>query len=144
MVEARGETTLEAKEEVLQEEDEAEVLQMLVVEESIRTQFIKSSRGLINQKSNVIIVRNLVIMDMSAGRNNMTKEGNHMTSNLNLFSSLDDLVKTDVTLGNNVQVTILGKCTVDILMKQGERKYIPDVYHVEVLKHNLLSIGQLI
>ena len=32
----------------------------------------------------------------------------HMTGNLNLFSSLDNLVQTDVTLGNNVQVTLLG------------------------------------
>ena len=42
---------------------------------------------------------------------------NHMTSNLNLFSSLDNSVQTDVTLGNNVQVTILGKETVGILTK---------------------------
>ena len=47
---------------------------------------------------------------------------NHMTGNLNLFSSLDTSVKTDVTLGNNVQVTVLGKGTVDILTKQGESK----------------------
>ena len=67
-----------------------------------------------------------------------------MTGNLNLFSSLDNLVQIDVTLGNNVQVIVLGKGTVDILTKQGESKYIPDVYHVEGLKHNLLSIGQLI
>ena len=53
-----------------------------------------------------------------------------MTRNLNLFSSLDDSVQTDVTLGNNVQVTVLGKATVDILTKQGESKYIPNVYHV--------------
>ena len=67
-----------------------------------------------------------------------------MTGNLNFFSSLDNSVKTDVTLGNNVQVTVLGKGTVDILTKHGESKYIPDVYDVEGLKHNLLSIGQLI
>ena len=59
---------------------------------------------------------------------------NHMTGNLDLFSNLDTSVKTDVTLGNNVQVTV------DILTKQGECKYIPDIYHVEALKHNLLSI----
>ena len=64
-----------------------------------------------------------------------------MTGNLNLFSNLDTSVKTDVTLGNNVQVTILGKGTVDIITKQGESKYILDIYHVEGLKHNLLSIG---
>ena len=69
---------------------------------------------------------------------------NHMTGTLNLFSSLDNSVKTDVTLGNNVQVIVLGKGTADILTKQGESKYIPDVYHVEGMKHNFLRIGQLI
>ena len=67
-----------------------------------------------------------------------------MTSNSNLFSSLDNSVQTNVTLGNNVQVTLLGKGTVSILTTLGEQKYMPDVYHVEGLKHNLLSIGQLI
>ena len=44
---------------------------------------------------------------------------NHMTGNLNLFSSLDKAVQTDVTLRNNVQVTVLGKGTIDILTKTG-------------------------
>ena len=67
-----------------------------------------------------------------------------MTSNSSLFPSLDKSVQTDVTLGNNVQVTILGKGIIGILNKQGERNIIPDVYDVEGLKNNLLSIGQLI
>ena len=69
---------------------------------------------------------------------------NHMTGNLNLFSSLDNSVQNDVRLGNNVQVTVLGKGNVDFLTKQEESKYILDVYHVKGLKHNLLSIGKLI
>ena len=48
---------------------------MSVVEEKIRTQVSKVARGLINKKSNVITVRNLVIMHMNVGRNNMAKEG---------------------------------------------------------------------
>ena len=75
MVEAGGETTSEEEEEFIQEEDEEEVLQMSVVEEKIRIQVSQVARGLINKKSNVIIVRNLVSMHMNAGRNNMTKEG---------------------------------------------------------------------
>lgn len=74
MVEAGGETTSEAEEEVLQEEDKAEVLQMSVAEEIIRTQVSQVARGLINKKFNVITVRSLVIMHMNAGRNNMIKE----------------------------------------------------------------------
>ena len=64
----RGETNSEAEEEFIQEEDEAEVLQMSVVEEIIRTQVIQVAKGLINKKFNVIIVRNLVIMHMNPGR----------------------------------------------------------------------------
>ena len=61
MVEVGGETNSEVEEEVLQEEDEAEVLQMSVAEEITRTQVIQVARGLINQKFNVITIRNLVI-----------------------------------------------------------------------------------
>ena len=75
MVEVGGETTSEAEEGFLQEEDEVEVLQMSKVEEKIRTQVNQVARGLINKKSNVIIVINLVIIHMNARRNNMTKEG---------------------------------------------------------------------
>ena len=69
---------------------------------------------------------------------------NHMTGNLNVFSSLENSVQTDFTCGINVQVIVLGKGTFYILTKHGESKYIPYVYHVEGLKHNLLSIGQLL
>ena len=67
-----------------------------------------------------------------------------MTGNSSFFYSLDNSVQTDVTLGNNVQATVLGKGTVGVLIKQGEKKNMPDVYHVEGMKHNFLSIGQLI
>ena len=53
---------------------------MLLVEETIRIQVSQVARGLINKKSNVIIVRNLVIMHMNAGRNDMTKEGKDQIS----------------------------------------------------------------
>ena len=50
-----------------------------------------------------------------------------MASNLNLFSSLDNLVQADVRLGNNVQVIVLGKATVGILTRKGEKNVMPDV-----------------
>ena len=80
MVEAGGETSSEAKEEVLQEEDEAEVLQMSVAEEITRTQVSQVAKGLINKKFNVITIKSLVIMHMNAGRSNMTKEGKAQVS----------------------------------------------------------------
>ena len=57
MEEVGGETTLETEEEVLEEEDEAEVMQMSMAEEKIRTQVIQVARGLINKKFNVTTVR---------------------------------------------------------------------------------------
>jgi len=40
---------------------------------------------------------------------------NHMTRNLELFSSLDKLVQTKFTLGTNIQVIVLGKGNINIL-----------------------------
>ena len=77
---AGGETTLEAEEEVLLEEDVAVVLRMSLVEDIIRTQVSQVVTGLINTKFNVIIVINLVIMHMNARRNNMSKEGKYQIS----------------------------------------------------------------
>ena len=74
MEEARGEIIPEAEEENSQEEDAAVVLQMLLVEDRIETQVSQVVTGLINQRFNVITVKNLVIMHMNAGRSNMTKE----------------------------------------------------------------------
>ena len=48
---------------------------MSLVEVKIRTPDNQVVKGMINKKFNVIIVRNLVIMNMNAGRNNMTTEG---------------------------------------------------------------------
>ena len=69
---------------------------------------------------------------------------NHMTRNLELFSSLDKSVQTKVTLGIDIQVTVLGKGSINILTKQGEKKVIPDVYYAFGLKENLMSIGKLL
>jgi hypothetical protein len=69
---------------------------------------------------------------------------NHMTRNIELFSSLDESVQNKVTLGTNIQVTILGKCSINILTKQGDEEVIHDVYYVSSLNHNLMSTGQLL
>ena len=53
---------------------------MSAVEEKIKTKVSQVARGLINKTFNVIIVRNLVIMHMNVGRNNMTKEGKSQIS----------------------------------------------------------------
>jgi hypothetical protein len=69
---------------------------------------------------------------------------NHMTGNIELFSSLDESFQTKVTLGTDIQVTVLGKGSINILTKEGEQKVIHDVYYVSGLKRNLMSTRQLL
>jgi hypothetical protein len=69
---------------------------------------------------------------------------NHMTGNKDLLSCIDSSISSDITLGNDSLVKVQGKGTVPILTKQNVKKDINNVYHVPDLKHNLLSVGQLI
>jgi len=66
-----------------------------------------------------------------------------MSANIEMFSNLDESVKSKVTLGTDSKVSVMGKGRVNILTKKREKKYISDVYLVPGLKHNLMSIGQL-
>ena len=68
---------------------------------------------------------------------------NHMTRNRELFSNLDDFVTSEIKLGNNSIVPIMGKGVINVLAKKGEKKFIPNVYYVPTLTHNLMSVGQL-
>eukprot|EP00253_Pinus_taeda_P005324 PITA_05324 len=69
---------------------------------------------------------------------------NHMTGNIALFSELDQSVKSQVMLGTDSKVCVMGKGEVNILTKKGEKKTMDDVYYVPRMKCNLLSIGQLV
>jgi hypothetical protein len=67
-----------------------------------------------------------------------------MTGNKDLLSCIDSSISSNITLGNDSLVKVQGKGTVPILTKQNVKKDINNVYHVLDLKHNLLSVGQLI
>jgi hypothetical protein len=69
---------------------------------------------------------------------------NHMTCNKDLLSCIDSSISSDITLGNDYLVKVQGKGIVPVLTKQNVKKDIYTVYHVPDLKHNLLSVGQLI
>eukprot|EP00253_Pinus_taeda_P029582 PITA_29582 len=69
---------------------------------------------------------------------------NHMRGNIALFSSLDQNVKSQVTLGTDSKIFVMGKGEVKIFTKKGEKKTIVDVYYVPGMRCNLLSIGQLV
>ena len=49
---------------------------------------------------------------------------NHMSGNMKMLSNLDESVKSEVTLGTDSKVSIMGKWRVNILTKKGEKKYI--------------------
>lgn len=56
---------------------------------------------------------------------------------------MNQYVKTEVKLGTNKTMDVDGKGVVNIMIKQGEPKTISQVYRVPGLKHNLISVGQL-
>ena len=67
-----------------------------------------------------------------------------MTGNISMFSMLDENVKSQVTLGIDSKVSVMGKGRVSVLTRKGERKSISNVYYVLCMKCNLLSIEKLI
>ena len=67
-----------------------------------------------------------------------------MTGNRAMFSNLDEEVKSKVTTGIDTKIYVQGKGKVSIRARNGEQKFVPDVYYVPGLKCNLLSIGYLI
>ena len=69
---------------------------------------------------------------------------NHMTRDIAMFSMLDENVESQVTLGTDSKVSVMGKGKVSVLTKKGEGRSISDVYYVPDMKCSLLSIGQLI
>ena len=69
---------------------------------------------------------------------------NHMSGSKEIFSVIDESVKSEVKLGNDHQILVMEKGSISIRTKKGEENEIPDVYYVPGLQHNLISIGQLV
>ena len=68
---------------------------------------------------------------------------NQITGNKERFTSLDNSIKFGIKLGDDHLVDTLGKGTISVIKKQNETKEILDVYYVQGLKHNLLSVDHL-
>ena len=69
---------------------------------------------------------------------------NHMSRNESLFSFIDKNFKSEIKMGNNGIISILGKGSIMVCTKQGEKKEIQNVYFSPSMKHNLMIVGQLI
>ncbi|KAL4573495.1 hypothetical protein LXL04_020303 [Taraxacum kok-saghyz] len=68
---------------------------------------------------------------------------NHMSRRRELFVSLEDTAKKEVKTADDKKLMIQGCGTVSIKTQKGDKE-IKDVYFVSRLKHNMLSVGQLI
>ncbi|XP_021989247.1 uncharacterized protein LOC110885829 [Helianthus annuus] len=68
---------------------------------------------------------------------------NHMTGDKSLFVTLDESERREVRTGDNKKLEVLG-CGDVLIRFKGVEKRVPNVYFVEGLKHNLLSVGQLV
>lgn len=68
----------------------------------------------------------------------------HMTGRKQLFYQLDETQKHTVKLGDNKEIQVAGKGSVNVITRNGETRLIHNVQFVPSLAHNLLSVGQLI
>ncbi|KAL4380017.1 hypothetical protein GQ457_02G014900 [Hibiscus cannabinus] len=60
------------------------------------------------------------------------------------FVELDEKVRGRVIFGDDSHAEVKGKGKVMITQKNGEKKYITDVYYVPAMKSNIISLGQLL
>ncbi|KAL1120205.1 hypothetical protein V6Z11_D01G151600 [Gossypium hirsutum] len=67
-----------------------------------------------------------------------------MCDRKDLFSELDENIYGQVTLGDESHVTVKSKGKVIMTEKNGEKKYISDVYYVPALKNNIIRLGQFL
>ena len=69
---------------------------------------------------------------------------NHTSSKETIFSFIDKSFKSKIRMGNNGTLPVVGKGSIMVYTKQGEKKEIQNVYFALGIKHNLMRIGQLI
>ena len=64
-----------------------------------------------------------------------------MSGNETLFSFIDKSFKSEIKMGNNGTLLVVGKGSIMVFTKQGEKKEIQNVYFSPGMKHNLMTIG---
>ena len=67
-----------------------------------------------------------------------------MTDDKNYFVTLDENVKTHITLSDGKKEDVVRKGTIAVKTKNDSLKLIYEVFYVPGLAQNLLSVGQLI
>lgn len=67
---------------------------------------------------------------------------NHMTGNLEYFSTIDRGITGKVRFGDDSRIDITGKGSITIITKNGDKKVLSDVYYIPSLRSNIISLGQ--
>jgi hypothetical protein len=88
---------------------------------------------------------------LGTGRDDELMEGwyldtgatNHITERCDVFSHLDQAVRSSVKFGDGSVVAILGYGTVIFSGRNGEHKALDGVYHIPKLRNSIISVGQL-
>ena len=70
-----------------------------------------------------------------------TSRSNHLCGKNELFSSLDESIKSLVKYGNNANIPILEKGQISIKLNDGSQIFISNVFYAPTLHYNLLSMG---
>ena len=65
---------------------------------------------------------------------------NHMCGKKELFADLDDSFRTKVKFGDGRFIPVTGKGRILVTLKNGDHRYIYDVFYVPDMKSNLLSM----
>lgn len=67
---------------------------------------------------------------------------NHVTGNLEFFSSIDRGITGKVRFGDDSKIDITWKGSIIIITKSGEKKTLSDVYYIPDLRSSIISLGQ--
>ncbi|KAJ0510753.1 hypothetical protein HanRHA438_Chr11g0518241 [Helianthus annuus] len=90
----------------------------------------------------------LMILNMEEDSNHTclyldNERSNHMMRNRDMFLNLNDSERREVRTGDDKRPEVPESCKVSINL-HGKEKVIPIVFYIQGLKHNLLSVGQLV
>jgi hypothetical protein len=67
-----------------------------------------------------------------------------MYGDKNKFIELDVAIRGNITFTNHSNVTIKGKATILIKLKDRSHQFIGDIYYIPTLKNNILNLKQLL